>query len=116
MSHQERLAAERGRIDSVISDLRDEMAAIEETTAAGPDDEHDAEGSTVAYERARVRALLAHAEQAAAQLDGAARRARESDDTGRGGLRCQLCRQPIPDERLLALPATTTCVTCAAGP
>ncbi|MDQ6614969.1 MAG: TraR/DksA C4-type zinc finger protein [Actinomycetota bacterium] len=107
---QVQLAAERARAETLISDLKLELAAIAESTAAGPDDEHDAEGSTVGYERARVQALLAHAERAAAEIAAAAERA----ETGDGTLRCQRCHFPIPFERLIALPATRTCVTCAA--
>jgi DnaK suppressor protein len=93
------------RLAAVIGDLRDELESIAESTAAGPDDEHDAEGSTIAYERARIQALLAHAERAAAQIEAA--------EGYRGRRRCQRCGQPIPEERLLALPATATCVACA---
>jgi DnaK suppressor protein len=103
-----RLEAERERLAAVIGDLRDELAAIAESTAAGPDDEHDAEGSTVAYERARVQALLAHAERSAAHIEAAAANME-------GGTTCRHCGQPIAEERLIALPATATCVSCAAA-
>ena len=72
-SIEARLGAERDRTDALIIDLKLELAAIAESTAAGPDDEHDAEGSTVAYERARVQALLALAERRAGQLEEARR-------------------------------------------
>ena len=107
-----RLAAEWDRATALIGDLKDELAAIAETTAAGPDDEHDAEGSTVAYERARVQALLAHAERAVAEIEAATSRAAAMTD----GVRCRRCRSPIPDERLIALPTTQVCVFCAAAP
>ncbi len=107
------LAAERERLAAVIGDLRDELAAIAESTAAGPDDEHDAEGSTLAYERARVQALLAHAERAARQIEAAA----ASGPGTAGGDDvwpcCARCGQPIAEERLVALPATRICVACA---
>ena len=106
-----RLASQRARTAALISDLRDELAALAETTAAGPDDEHDAEGSTVAYERARVRALLAHTERTAAAIDVAAARAAGTTD----GVLCRECRSAIPDERRIAIPTTEVCVICASA-
>jgi DnaK suppressor protein len=105
-----RLDSDRDRAKALIGDLRLELAAIAESTAAGPDDEHDAEGSTVAYERARVQALLARAEHAAAELEAAAHRV----DAGEPVLSCARCQATIPIERLIAVPTTRTCVRCAA--
>lgn len=104
-----RLRAERERADALVDDLRHELAALAEATAAGPDDEHDAEGSTVGYERAQVQALLAHAERSSAELAAAADRV--ARDTYQ---RCERCGEQIPAERLAAIPATRTCVGCAA--
>lgn len=95
---------------AVVADLESELSAIAESTAAGPDDEHDAEGSTVGYERARVNALLAAARRRLAELEGVAQ---APPDRG-GGRRCVQCGQPIPAERLAALPTTSRCVRCAA--
>jgi RNA polymerase-binding transcription factor len=93
---------------AVIADLESELSGIAESTAAGPDDEHDAEGSTVGYERARVGALLAAARRRLAELDGLAA-------TGAGGYRrCGECGQSIPAQRLALLPTTSICVSCAA--
>ncbi|HEX6425967.1 MAG TPA: TraR/DksA C4-type zinc finger protein, partial [Acidimicrobiales bacterium] len=63
---------------------------------------------TIAYERAQVLALLRQARADLAQLDAAAQRLDEG-----GGTRCASCGAPIGLERLLALPATSTCVACA---
>jgi RNA polymerase-binding transcription factor DksA len=114
-----RLAGEGERTSALIDDLRSELAGIAESTAAGPDDEHDVEGSTVAYERARVQALLAGAERTLAGIEAALSRTRgagSGSGTGSGSLlmRCELCDSPIPFERLLALPGTDVCVNCAA--
>jgi DnaK suppressor protein len=105
---EQALRDERARADALIQDLLLELAAIAESTAAIPDDEHDAEGSTVGYERARVQALLAHAQRTSAELDSAAQRV--TNDTY---ARCSLCGSEIPAERLAALPATRSCVRCA---
>jgi DnaK suppressor protein len=115
-----RLTAEGKRSQALIRDLKEELVAIAESTAAVPDDEHDAEGSTVAYERARVQALLARAEHTAAEIQAATQRVCAAGAAGGAGdaggapaLRCQRCQAPIPFERLIALPATRTCVACA---
>jgi len=104
------LRAELAQTAARIEDLNRELAAIAESTEAVPDDEHDAEGSTVAYERARVQALLTHAQRARADLEAAAGR------IAAGTYRiCVGCGGEIPAERLNALPATRTCVECAAA-
>ena len=103
------LAAEREKARAQVADLAAEVAGIVEAAAAAPpDDEHDAEGSTVGFERARLTALLAHAESRLTELDRAITRL--SSDTY--GL-CERCDQPIPPERLAALPSARTCVRCA---
>ncbi|MCU4186031.1 TraR/DksA C4-type zinc finger protein [Acidiferrimicrobium sp. IK] len=102
------LAATRKRVVEVVADLEEELLAIAESTAASPDDEHDAEGSTVGFERARVGGLLARARQELDDLDAAQRRL--AAGTYR---RCVECGGDIGAARLEALPGTTRCVTCA---
>lgn len=99
----------RANASRVVDDLRAELDAIGESTSAGPDDEHDAEGSTVGYERARVSALLSAAEAALGRLD-------EAVDRRRAGAygRCAECNEQIAPERLGALPGATRCTRCAA--
>ena len=91
-----------------VADLEDELAEIASSTASCPDDEHDAEGSTIGFERARVGALLEQARRAAAELDEACSRFA----AGSYG-RCERCGRPISSERLDALPTTSRCVDCA---
>jgi DnaK suppressor protein len=102
------LAAERDRAEARIADLNRELAAIAETTAEVPDDEHDAEGSTVGYERARVQALRAQAERTLADLVAASERL-----AGGTYRRCERCGRDIAGERLVALPGTRICIDCA---
>lgn len=105
------LVAERRAVSAQVADLEAELVAI--VTAAAtvpPDDEHDAEGSTVGYERARVTALLGRARWHLAELDEAAARRRAD----RYGV-CEGCGNPIPAERLAARPAARTCVACASA-
>ncbi len=75
------------------------------------DDEHDPEGSTVAFERAQVAALLAQARTYLEQLD----LARSRLDAGTYWV-CERCDAPIGVPRLAARPAARTCIGCAGSP
>ncbi len=98
------------RLDAqrTVADLEAELAGIvDQQVAVAPDDEHDAEGSTIGFERARVLALLAHARGVVDDLD----RAQERSAAGTYG-RCATCGEQIPAERLAARPTAVTCVGC----
>jgi RNA polymerase-binding transcription factor DksA len=103
------LESERGsasdRVDALAAEF-DWLAG--DSDDANGDDEHDPEGSTVAFERARVAALLADAESHLLDLD----RALAKLAAGTYSL-CEVCGQEIPQGRLEALPATRTCIGCA---
>ena len=105
----EALRARLSRVVRLRADLGAELEAIGESTASVPDDEHDPEGSTVGYERARVAALLASADQEIEDLTAALARV-----AGETYGRCESCGAAIGRERLVALPAATRCVDCAA--
>ena len=75
---------------------------------ANGDDEHDPEGSTLAFERARVAALLADAESNLKDLDRALTKLAD----GNFGI-CEVCGTEISQARLEARPATRICITCA---
>lgn len=81
---------------------------VEANALVAVDDEHDPEGSSTAFERAHVAALLAAARAHVTDLDHALERL-ESGDYGR----CEVCGAPIPAERLEVRPAASTCVRCA---
>jgi DnaK suppressor protein len=102
------LVTARADAARVVDDLRRELEAIGESTRAPPDDEHDAEGSTVGYERARVAALLHVAEATLARLDRAIERRHDAWDG-----RCTGCGEEIDAERVLALPGVDRCTACA---
>lgn len=72
------------------------------------DDEHDPEGSTIAFERATVSSLARDAENELRELDEAAQRIA----AGTYGT-CERCSAPIADARLDALPAARRCIGCA---
>ena len=105
----DRLVREQERTLAQIESLRrsfDDIVAASEQVAT--DDEHDPEGHTIAWERQQVAALLAAAEARLEELRAALRRV----DEGTYG-QCEICGHPIGDDRLDALPTTTTCVACA---
>jgi RNA polymerase-binding transcription factor DksA len=107
----ERLRAERRDTVAQIDTLSAVVEGIVTAqTGANNDDEHDPEGQTIAYERAQAGALLQRARDRLAAIDEALRRV---DDDSYG--RCERCGQPIDPERLAALPATRTCITCASA-
>jgi RNA polymerase-binding transcription factor len=105
-----RLAEERASAETRIAALRRDHDAIvsSSASAAGADDEHDPEGSSTAFERQHVAALLEQAEEHLADIARA--EARLAD--GSYG-RCERCGRPIAAERLAARPAASTCITCA---
>ena len=73
-----------------------------------PDDEHDVEGSSVGFERARVTALLESATANLVALDAA------SERIGAGTFgKCEVCGAAVGEERLSAMPATRRCIVCA---
>jgi RNA polymerase-binding transcription factor DksA len=106
------LSAERestlARIGSMIGDFEEIVAATE---GSNSDDEHDPEGSTIAYERAQIAALLLEARTHLDDLDRALARLDAGDYA-----RCEQCGTLIPPERLAARPATRTCIECATAP
>lgn len=111
-AHRTSLASEREAALAAVVVLEAEHAAIVEGSAqANLDDEHDPEGATVGFERARVASLLEAARRRVALLDDAAERLA----TGRYGV-CARCGRSIAAERLEAEPAAATCVGCAEAP
>ena len=112
--HIDILRAGLSRACCLRADLERELAEIADSTSQVPDDEHDAEGSTLGYERARASALLAATRREIDDLTDALARATGDDPSGSGGYgRCLRCGAPIGPDRLAALPAATTCITCA---
>ena len=73
-------------------------------------DEESGEGDTLAVERERDLALSAQARAAIEEID----RAVEKIYDGSYG-KCERCGNPIPKERLKALPYAALCVKCKSG-
>lgn len=108
---RELLDADRQRTTARVAILaRDRDEIVKSSALTASDDEHDPEGTSTAFERAHVQALLDQAKTHLTELDLACERLRD----GTYGI-CAKCGQRIAIERLMVLPATKTCVICAAG-
>jgi DnaK suppressor protein len=81
---------------------------VEATSDVATDDEHDPEGHTIAWERQQIAALLDETRLTLADIEAAEYRL----DHGLYGT-CTTCGRQITAERMDALPATPTCVSCA---
>jgi DnaK suppressor protein len=104
------LAAERRSTEARIAALQRDFDAIVSSSASSPaDDEHDPEGSSTAFERQHVAALLSQARDRLADISRAAGRVAD----GRYGT-CERCGLPIGAARLAARPTAAACVRCAA--
>ena len=95
------------RAAAMALDLDHVVAA---TALVATDDEHDPEGSTIAFDRAQLSAVLDQARRHLTEIDAALARL----DGGTYGL-CTRCGEPIGAERLLVRPATPTCIGCASA-
>ena len=105
------LADRRARTEELIDALTREIGEIVESAQlANVDDEHDPEGSTIAYERAKATALLRAARRDLEAIDAAGARVA----AGTYGA-CAGCGGDIGAARLDALPAATTCIRCASA-
>jgi DnaK suppressor protein len=108
---REALATEQAELLARVSALSRSMDDIvSASVSANADDEHDPEGSTIAFERAQVAALLA---QARAHLTESTEALRRLDAGGYGS--CERCGAVIARPRLLARPTARTCIDCAAA-
>ena len=103
------LGAEReatvARISAMTSEFDEIVAAV---AGSNGDDEHDPEGSTIAFERAQITALLHEARATLVEVDAALARLEDGSYWS-----CAHCGGPIAPERLAARPATRSCIDCA---
>lgn len=103
------LLDDRRRTVELIALLdRSFTSIVDATLLTSTDDEHDPEGSTIAFERSQTSSLLASSKAHLADVDDALLRLAD----GIYG-RCERCGDPIAHERLLARPAARTCIVCA---
>jgi RNA polymerase-binding transcription factor len=105
----QRVAERRASLTEMVTSLTQRLDGIKEASAwTAHDDEHDPEGVTIAFERAQVAGLVDLVRDELRELDVAEARIL----AGTYG-ECQRCGRAIGNERLEALPAATTCVSCA---
>lgn len=95
------------RLATLTDDFDEIVAASRDSNA---DDEHDPEGSTIAFERSQLGALAEQARRHLAEVDAAVARLA----AGTYGI-CDRCRRPIAAERLRARPVARTCIGCASA-
>jgi DnaK suppressor protein len=111
MGAEARIDHERAETVRLIGSLSAELdGIIESVSLSNNDDEHDPDGATSGYERAKATAMLRQAEQRLEELEEAAARLR----AGTYG-RCTRCGDVIAPERLEALVAATLCLPCASA-
>jgi DnaK suppressor protein len=102
----EELQRMRAETLASIAELDAQIARVTTARAnANTDDEHDPEGSTIAFERSQADALREAARHRLAEIDAAEQRIRD----GRYGL-CEVCGEPIAAGRLAARPLATRCI------
>jgi len=101
-------AAGRQADEQIVTLTANVDAIVEAAELVGTDDEHDPEGTTIAFERAQATALLNQARADRHAVDAALRRL----DEGTFGT-CETCGQSIGKPRLEAIPAASKCINCA---
>ena len=99
-------ARARRRMEALIRDFEE---IVEHSADAARDDEHDPEGSTIAFERAQVAALITATRDHLRDIEVAEARLAAGDHS-----RCEACGRTIPTERHRARPTARTCVDCSA--
>ena len=106
------LLEERDTYTRHATDLRAEAEQLAADREPGDVqfDEESGQGDTMNVERERDLALSAQAMAAVEDID----RALAKIDAGTYGI-CERCGQPIPRERLRALPYAALCVACKSG-
>jgi RNA polymerase-binding protein DksA len=93
------------RIQALGADV---AAVVEAQSDVATDDEHDPEGATIAFERARVGALEEQGRRHLTDIDDALARLAAGDYGS-----CESCGADIAGERLSARPVARTCIDCA---
>jgi len=105
----ERLAEEhRTALERLAALTRDFREVVSASEASNADDEHDPEGSTLAFERSQLDALVQQARAHLDEVEAAQQRLAE----GSYGV-CESCGGPIAPGRLEARPTARRCIDCA---
>lgn len=108
---EEALRAAQARAEALLAAADEEFDGIVAASDnANADDEHDPEGATIAFERARVVAVRSETRHQLGELAAALQRVL----AGTYG-RCEECGGEIGTDRLAALPTARRCARCAGG-
>jgi DnaK suppressor protein len=103
------LSDERARSEKLLADVERSMRDVSDARdGANTDDEHDPEGSTLAWERGSLGAVRDDARRRIGLVDAALARL----DAGTYGT-CAVGGESIPEARLAAVPWAATCVAHA---
>jgi RNA polymerase-binding transcription factor DksA len=106
---RQRLAAEHRDTSQHLTDLQHDFdAVVRASQDTNADDEHDPEGSTIAFERSQIEALVRQAQRHLEEITTALQRL----DSGTYG-NCEVCGSAIAEERLAARPTARICIACA---
>ena len=109
MDARGQLEADRAAAEGRLAALRRDFSGmVDASRDSNADDEHDPEGSTIAFERQQVDTLVRQNQQHLTEVVAALARL----DAGEYGV-CESCGEPIPEARLEARPTARTCITCA---
>ncbi|HVM19847.1 MAG TPA: TraR/DksA C4-type zinc finger protein [Egibacteraceae bacterium] len=101
-----RLVEERDRLASTLASLEDDLEAQKDSLSElSTYDQHPGDIGTETFEREKDESI---AESVRASLEDIDHALGKLDDGTYGT--CEICKQPIPDARLEALPATRYCV------
>jgi RNA polymerase-binding protein DksA len=98
----------RARLEGERAQLNTQLEELSSTADESSFDENFADSAQVAAEQGENRALATTLREQLADVD----RALERLDRGTYG-RCANCGEPISEERLAAMPATSHCIRCA---
>ena len=105
------LLEERDRKLALLPALRSDITLVSAARLdSNVDDEHDPEGSTIAFELSQASALLEQSRSGLAQIEAALARV----DAGTYGI-CAVCGDEIAEGRLEARPWTPYCIRHSAG-
>lgn len=100
------LEGERDRKHALLKALRQDIGSVSAAREnSNVDDEHDPEGSTIAFELSQATALLEQSRAGLEQIEGALERISD----GSYGF-CAVCGAAIPEGRLEARPWTLFCI------
>ena len=106
---ERRLETERRDTEYAIAQLSGDVATVQHSRHDSPtDDEHDPEGTTLAFEQSQAAALLRQATSRLDDIDHALSRI----GAGTYGI-CIGCGSAIGSARLGARPYASQCITCA---